>query len=261
MAYRFLFAAALAVCAARVAPAETGFLNRTVTVQGIAYRYVVYVPAGWTANERWPVILFLHGSEEKGDDGLAPSRVGLGRAVRLHPDKYRAVIVMPQCRMDDSWSSDKMHAQALAALDASSREFHGDPQRTYLTGFSMGGYGTWSIAAKYPERFAALVVVCGGIRWPPSVPPPSVDPPADNSYTRTARSVARIPIWIFHGDADRNVAVTESRAMAAALKALKVEVKYTEYAGAAHSIWDRVYDESGLPAWLFSQRLKAVPAR
>ena len=125
----------------------------------------------------------------------------------------------------------------------------------------MGGYGAWSIAADQPKRFAALVVVCGGIRWPPSVAPPPVDPSVDNPYTRTARQVAAIPMWLFHGDADRNVAVTETRTMVAALKALHVEVKYTEYAGAAHEIWDRTYDEPALPAWLFSQRLNPSPAR
>jgi predicted peptidase len=168
---------------------------------------------------------------------------------------------MPQCREDSSWDKELMEAQALAVLDASSKEFNGDPERTYLTGVSMGGYGTWTMGAHSPQRFAALVVVCGGIRHPPTVPPPPVDASADNYYTRTARKVAGIPMWLFHGDADPTVAVSEARTMVAALKVLNVEVKYTEYAGAGHSIWDRVYDEPELPVWLFRQRLKPAPAR
>jgi predicted peptidase len=233
--------------------AETGCLNRLVTVQGSTYRYVVYVPSDWTAQKRWPVILFLHGSIERGDDGLAQSRVGLGHVVREHPDRYPAVIVMPQCRKDAAWDGDAMQAQALAALDASSAEFNGDPARTYLTGFSMGGYGTWSIAAKYPHRFAALVVICGGILWPPDVAMRPIDLHADNPYTRTAQKVAGLPIWVFHGSEDRNVPVTESQRMVSVLKTAHANVKYTEYKGADHFIWDRAYAESELPVWLFQQ--------
>ncbi len=253
----FIFAIILA---AHAAHAEKGFLNRTVTVGGTDYHYVIYVPEEWTGEKEWPVILFLHGSIEKGDDGVAQSLVDLGRVVRRDPKSFPAVIVMPQCRMDVDWQSDRMQAQALAALDASTREFNGDRERTYLTGFSMGGYGTWNLAGKHPERFAALVVVAGGILWPPSVAEREPDPRA-NPYASAAQKVAHIPIWVFHGDADRNVPVTESRRMVDALKALKNEVKYTEYKGAAHFIGDRVYSEPMLPAWLFAQKLKAAPER
>ena len=123
MASRCLFTSALVLCAAHAARAETGFLNRAVSVAGTSYRYVVYVPEGWTATRKWPVILFLHGSVEKGDDGVAQSRVGLGGIVHLHPEKYPALIVMPQCRVGADWSSPKMKAQALAALDAPLKSF------------------------------------------------------------------------------------------------------------------------------------------
>jgi len=253
MRLRVLLPAVFAVFATYALSAETGFLNRTVTVQGITYRYVVYVPADWSSQKKWPVILFLHGSIERGDDGLAQSRVGPGRAAREHPERYPAIIVMPQCRNDAAWDGDAMQAQALAALDASSAEFNGDPARTYLTGFSMGGYGTWSIAAKYPRRFAALVVICGGILWPPDVAMRPVDLHADNPYTRAAQKIAGLPVWVFHGSDDRNVPVTESRRMVEVLKAAHANVKYTEYKDADHFIWDRVYAESVLPMWLFQQ--------
>jgi predicted peptidase len=240
--------------------AETGFLHRTVAVEGVVYRYVVYVPSEWTAEKKWPVILFLHGSIEKGDDGVAQSLVCIGRVVRDSPNRFPAIIVMPQCRMEFSWESNQMQMQALAALDASSKEFNGDRERTYLTGFSMGGYGTWSLAGKYPDRFAALVPVSGGIVWPSSEAIREPDPHA-NPYRRAAQKVAHIPIWVFHGDTDQNVPVTESRRMVDALKQLNSYVKYTEYKGNAHFICDRVYSEADLPDWLFSQRLKALPER
>jgi predicted peptidase len=240
--------------------AETGFLHRTVTVGGVTYRFVVYVPPEWNAAKKWPVILFLHGSIEKGDDGVAQSEVCIGRVVRRDPKQYPALIVMPQCRMNASWESESMQAQALAALDASVKEFNGDRERIYLTGFSMGGYGTWKLAGKYPDLFAALVVVSGGIVWPPDVAVREPDPHA-NPYVRAAQKVSHIPIWAFHGDADMNVPVTESRRMVEALKALKAEPKYTEYKGAAHFICDRVYEEPQLPVWMFAQRLKADATR
>lgn len=242
----FLLTAAIAG-----ATSEPRFLNRTVTVNGVAYRYVVSVPADWSADRSWPIILFLHGSEQRGDDGTVQSKVGLGLAVRNYPERFPAIVVMPQCRLDVDWRSPDMEAQILAALDGSSREFHGDPQRTYLTGFSMGGYGTWSLAAKYPNRFAAIVVVCGGIVWP--TPARIKD---EKPYAAIAKPIAAIPIWVFHGDADRNVFVTESREMVKLLRGLHADVRYCEYAGVPHQSWDRAYSEPELPVWLFAQHLK-----
>jgi len=196
------------------------------------------------------MILFLHGSEERGDDGVRQSKVGLARAVREHPERFPAIVVMPQCRVGVDWTAPAMEAQILAALDASAKEFHGDPRRTYLTGFSMGGYGTWALAAKYPNRFAAIVVICGGITWPT---PARISDEAP--YAAIAGKVARIPIWVFHGDADRNVFVTESREMVKLLRGLGAKVRYSEYPGVPHQSWDRAYSERDLPGWLFEQHL------
>jgi len=143
-----------------------------------------------------------------------------------------------------------MEAQILAALDASVNEFHGDLRRVYLTGFSMGGYGAWSLAAKNSQRFAAMVVVCGGIQWPTPKQIKKEEP-----YKAVASKVAGIPIWVFHGGADRNVFVTESREMVKLLRELRADVRYTEYEGVAHESWDRAYGEPELATWLFSQRL------
>jgi predicted peptidase len=231
--------------------AQAGMLSRTVTVGGTEYRYAVSVPPQWTPEKQWPVILFLHGSVERGDNGERPSHAGLGQVARQHPELYPALIVMPQCREGSDWKAEPMQAQALAALDASMKEFHGDPQRTYLTGFSMGGYGTWDLAAKHPRRFAALVVIAGGIIWPPPVPEPAT---SDNPYTQTARQIAGIPAWVFHGDADRNVLTSESRRMVAALRALNSPVVYTEEKGAQHFIAEQVYAQLSLVDWLLRQK-------
>jgi predicted peptidase len=246
-----LWTALLLWCALSLnAASEPEFLNRSVTVEGVAYRYVVAVPAGWTADRTWPVVLSLHGSEERGDDGVQPSLVGFPLAVRNHPDRFPAIVVIPQCRTGVDWKAPAMQAQILAALDASIAEFHGDPQRLYLTGLSMGGYGTWALAAKYPSRFAAIVVVCGGIQWPTAARIKDEAP-----YAAVAQKVASIPIWVFHGNADRNVRVTESREMVKQLRALKADVHYTEYPGVAHNSWDRAYAEPELPVWLFKHHL------
>jgi len=227
---------------------EPQFLNRSVTVNSVAYRYVVSIPAGWTADRTWPVVLSLHGSEERGDDGVQPSLVGFPLAVRHHPERFPAVVVVLQCRPGVDWKAPAMQAQILAALDASVAEFHGDPKRLYLTGLSMGGYGTWALAARYPDRFAAIVAVCGGIQWPTSGHIKNEAP-----YKAVADKVARLPIWVFHGDADRNVRVTESREMVKLLRARHADVHYTEYPGVAHNSWDRAYAEPDLPVWLFAQ--------
>jgi predicted peptidase len=231
---------------------EPRFLDRTVTSNGVTYRYVVSVPGDWTAGRAWPIILTLHGSEERGDDGVAQSKVGLARAARQHPERFPAIVVMPQCRPGTDWRSPEMEAQILAALDASAKEFHGDPQRTYLTGLSMGGYGAWSLAAKYPDRFAAIVVICGGIQWPTPARIENEEP-----YAAVANKLAGVPIWVFHGNVDRNVFVSESREMVKLLRGLHADVRYTEYEGVAHQSWDRAYGEAELPVWLFHQRLKA----
>lgn len=234
-------------------PHESGFLNRKISVQGTEYRYVVYVPDGWDKHQKWPVVLFLHGSGERGEDGLIQSEVGLGGAIRRHIERYPAVVVMPQCKDKVWWADPAMQAQVLASLDAAMKEFNGDPSRVYLTGLSMGGYGTWTIAAGHPGKFAALVPVCGGIREPGA---PAAQEGAADPYAETAKKIGATPVWIFHGNADQSVPVDESRKMAAALKANSGNVKYTEYDGVGHNSWDRAYSEADLPTWLFAQKLE-----
>ena len=141
--------------------ADTGFLDRTVSSDGTTYRYQVFVPNNWTKKQKWPVILFLHGSGERGDTGLPQTDVGIGHAIRFSEKETPFVVVMPQCRKEKTWTTSDQQAQALAALEQTIKEFHGDRDRVYLTGLSMGGYGTWDLAAKYPGKFAAR---CSSLR-------------------------------------------------------------------------------------------------
>jgi predicted peptidase len=245
---------------------ETGFLDRTITVQGATYKYQVYVPDTWTPRQKWPVILFLHGAGERGEDGMDQTDVGIGTAIRSNRSTIPAIVVMPQCRKDIWWIQPPMDELAIATLNAAVKEFHGDVRRTYLTGLSMGGYGSWHLAEKYPGRFAALIVICGGIR-PPAVAL-KAEPylvkltPADDpkSYAEAAAKVGNVPVWIFHGADDDIVPVTESQRMYAAMKAIGNDAHYTEFPGMRHAVWDKAYDEPTLFPWLFSKSL-AVKAR
>jgi predicted esterase len=240
---------------------ETGFLDRSVTIGDTTYRYQVFVPEDWTPHQKWPVILFLHGSGERGEDGLDETDVGIGTAIRSDRGHFEAIVVMPQCRKNTWWTEPPMGDLAMTALRNATREFHGDTNRTYLTGISMGGYGSWYLAQKYPNTFAALVIVCGGIHPPAATlkaHPELVNfspPDGPKAYTDAAAKIGKVPVWIFHGADDNIVPVVESQRMADAMKAVGAEVHYTEYSGVKHVAWDKAYDEPKLYPWLYSKTL------
>jgi predicted peptidase len=230
------------------------FLKREVAVGGTTFVYRVYAPAALRPSpartQKPPIILYLHGAGERGDDGEEQTRLGLGPAIRAHPERFPAIVVMPQCRRG-SWWQGVQEEQALAALAACEKEFDTDPNRVYLTGLSMGGFAAWAIAGKHPDRFAALVPICGGVRAPWDTRPPQGNP-----YREAAERVKKLPIWIFHGAADPTVPVTESRKMNEELKQLGADVRYTEYEGVGHHSWDPAYAEPELARWLFAQARK-----
>jgi len=234
---------------------ETGFINRAVTVEGLRLLYQVYVPADYNANQKWPVILFLHGSGERGVDGLRQSIVGLPAAIRSDPARFPAIVIMPQVPPDSSWTGKPARA-AMAALDAVLKQYSTDQDRVYLTGLSMGGHGSWYLAYRYPERFAAVAPVCGWVsklpQWPQraDVVPPEDGPP----FETLARKLRNVPIWIFHGELDAAVPVTESRQAAEALKAASGNVRFTEFLGTNHNSWDPTYASVEFTSWLFAQR-------
>ena len=245
----------LAGCMSAPLPATGGFVERSIDVAGVTHRYQVFVPARSAAGGKPPVILFLHGSGERGDDNRKQVEVGIGAYVRAHMDDFPAIVVFPQAPEGSEWN--QVADMAFAQLDAATAEFGGDPDRTYLTGLSMGGFGTWDYALRAPGRFAALVPICGGlvIDRRPSMNVAGVAG-ADDPYTAAAERLKDTPAWIFHGAKDDLVRPEFSRRMHAALQAAGApDVRYTEFPDANHNSWDPAYLETPeLWPWLFAQR-------
>jgi predicted peptidase len=232
---------------------QTGFLDRTVELDGTNYRYQVFVPASYVSTQRWPVILFLHGAGERGSDGYIQTQIGLASAIRQNVARFPAIAVLPQSTKDSSWTG-TLARVALAALDQTMREYQTDPARVYLTGLSMGGNGTWYVAYRNPKRFAAIAPICGWVSpqfW-------KVNPvvPADSGehFSALARQLRQVPTWIFHGEVDPVVPVDESRKAFAALQAAGAPVQYSEVPGTGHNSWDPAYGSPKFWAWLFAQR-------
>jgi predicted peptidase len=251
LAVVFLHSSVSAVAAQEI---QTGFLDDVVTVAQQDYRYQVYVPRAYDPAQRWPVILFLHGAGERGGDGLLQTVVGLGDAVRREPHRFPALVVFPQAPADAQWAGAPADA-AMAALDEIMARYATDPDRVYLTGISMGGNGAWYLAYRHPDRFAAVVPICGWVEAHPRFSLGQVVPgQAGEPFQALANRLAHIPIWIFHGDADAAVPVEQSRRAAAALEAAGAHVRYTELPGVGHNSWDPAYQSSELSRWLFQQR-------
>lgn len=250
-----LICTACATYGHKPAPSAHGrFVERQISVAGDTQRYQVFVPAQQGDGKR-PVIVFLHGSGERGRDNQAQVKVGIGAYVRAHMDDFPAIVVFPQAPEGSEWNQNA--SMVFAQVDAATREFGGDPRRTYLTGLSMGGFGTWDLALREPERFAALVPICGGLVAPgrPSMTVASVAGAGD-PYAAAAAQLKEVPAWIFHGAKDDLVLPEYSRRMYAALRAAGAsDVHYTEFADANHNSWDPAYLHTPqLWAWLFAQQ-------
>ncbi|HJQ36507.1 MAG TPA: prolyl oligopeptidase family serine peptidase [Thermoanaerobaculia bacterium] len=217
------------------------FRERTIDVEGRPSSYRLYVPPD--LEPPLPLILFLHGRGESGDDGLKPTTVGIGPAIERDPERFPALVVFPQASLTYGWRGWNLLA-AVAALDDVEQTFDVDLDRVYVTGLSMGGFGTWAIAALHSKRFAAVVPICGGF---------------DGTATQMRRHeaaalLAGVPQWAFHGDADDVVTVEHSRKMVEALRAAGSNIRYTEYEGVKHNSWDRAYAEPELLPWTLAQR-------
>jgi len=234
---------------------ETGFLDRTVTAAGQTFRYQVYVPSDYRSDVAWPVILFLHGAGERGAHGLLQTTVGLGNAIRHDPTRYPAIVVFPQVPPDGHWPGPAAEA-AFAALQETMAAYHTDPDRVYLTGLSLGGHGTWYVAYRHPDVFAAVAPVCGWVGELPGFtgPVPVVPPDSGPALPAVARQLAHVPIWVFHGEMDPLVPVSDARDPVAALRAIHADVRYTEYLGLGHNVWDATYGSDEFVHWLFAQR-------
>jgi predicted peptidase len=218
---------------------KTGFIDRVYKgTDGTEVKYVVFVPADYKGDKPYPLILFLHGAGETGTDGTKQTKTGIGAAIRKQEKTFPCIVVFPQSQKG-GWRAESAEGKrAVAILDEVAKEFKVDDKRIYLTGLSMGGMGTWSMAAAHPEKWAAIVPICG--RGDPA----------------TAEKIKDIPCWCFHGDADTAVKVEGSRNMIKALEAAGAKPKYTEYPGVGHNSWDRAYATKELWEWLLMQQKK-----
>ena len=216
-----------------------GFLNLVYKdADGKEAKYILFVPHDYKGDKAYPLILFLHGAGETGTDGEKQAKVGLGPAIKKHEKTFPFLAGFPQS-LKRTWQADSEDGKrAVAILDEVEKNYKVDAKRVYLTGLSMGGFGTWSFAAKYPERWAAIVPICGG------------------GNTEKAEKIKDIPCWCFHGDADTAVPVKRSRDMIAALKVAGGQPKYDEFPGVGHNSWDKAYGNQELYDWLLQHHLK-----
>ncbi len=239
-------------------PQETGFLNRSIQFRGVTYRYQVYVPENFSRDDHklWPIILFLHGRGERGSEGMWQTQIGLPQDVRDHPDRWPFIIVMPQCPLNAYWTDQGSMDLAMATLNRETDEFNGDPERTYVTGISLGGYGAWELARLYPNRWAAIVIASGGIFWSYA---PERWSRASTLPAQYARAIGHTPVWLFHGTDDTVINLRQSEMMYDALKASGGNVRLWIFQGMHHDTWTRAYNEPELPLWIIEHRLSAPP--
>jgi predicted peptidase len=232
-------------------PLEQKLEARTVRNEaGAELPYRIHVPKV-AGDAKVPVILFLHGAGERGSNNVAQLKHGVASILSYSERRNEPVVVIvPQCPTGKKWvevdwsapthtmpeQASSSMALALQALDEAIAKLPVDPKRVYVTGISMGGYGTWDVIARRAAFFAAAMPVCGG-----------GDP-------ASAPKFKDLPIWVFHGDADKAVPVARSRAMMEALKAAGGSPKYTEYPGVGHDSWTQTYASDDVLAWLFAQK-------
>ena len=257
----------LGLLVAHPAAADTGFLDRSVTLGGRTYRYQVYVPLGYSPARSWPVIVDLHGNTFQGDDALTPTRFALAEAIRTRRDAYPAICVFPQAPKGQYWEQLPMQELVMAQLNATEKEFRVDTSREYLIGFSMGAVGAYRIAYRWPTRFAALAAIAGQVQAVSVLERQAIDSAtnpftiAPDPFSALAAAVKHLPISIYHGEADAVVQVEQSRKLVAALKATGASVRYTEFPAADHlGGAAKAYSDPGLTAWLFAQRRSSKPS-
>jgi predicted peptidase len=202
--------------------------------------YLLYLPReyGQDPNKKWPLILFLHGAGERGDDLQLLLKHGIPKLVETRDD-FPFVTLSPQCPEGSFWYLLLSVLDGLLTHVASDLAL--DPDRAYLTGLSMGGYGVWHLAARYPNRFAAIAPICGGglesLGFPDKV-----------------RALKDVPVWAFHGAHDTVVPLAESRRLVDALRACGGSADLTAYPDTPHDAWTRTYEDPALFEWFLRHR-------
>jgi acetyl esterase/lipase len=206
--------------------------------QGGNHPFFIFVPGKLPTDSRPPVMLFLHGAGERGNNNLDQAMAGLGPAIWKRKANFPFIVVLPQCREGANWLAEGDDAKwALAMLRQIEAEFNTDRDRVVLTGLSLGGNGTWSIAATDPTAWSAIVPMCA----------------RPEAEAAAAFAAVQLPIWNFCGDKDRTDRVSANRAMTDALKQAGANAKYTEYPGVEHNCWDNAYGTDELYTWMLAQ--------
>ncbi|MFO0924083.1 MAG: prolyl oligopeptidase family serine peptidase [Pirellulales bacterium] len=220
---------------------------------GNTLKYRLMKPADYNPNRKYPLVLFLHGAGERGSDNFAQLKHGMKEFTVDERRKSMPCYVMaPQCPTDKKWVevdwSAKTHTApqdpsvsiklTMEVIESMLETSGVDKSRVYITGLSMGGYGTWDTVARYPKFFAAAAPICGG-----------GDP-------ATAPKFASLPLWAFHGGKDTVVIPERSRDMIDSLKKAGGSPRYTEYPDAGHDSWTATYASPEFHQWLFAQRRK-----
>ena len=233
-AWAALLAVTTSTAMAAAEPAPGIQVEQTFTAEAGTLRYWLWLPKDPPA-EGAPLLVFLHGSGERGDDLAAVKRHGPPKLVESMPALQSFIVVSPQCPKDQRWDTDLVKA----LTDFVTERFKADRARLYLTGLSMGGYGTWAITAKYPDLFSAAVPICGG------------GDPAQ------ASRIKDLPLRVFHGARDEAVPLARSQEMVDALKAAgATDVSLTVYPDLGHDSWTLTYADPKLYEWLLTKRRK-----
>ena len=229
-------------CSSTIPPkmVKTGQNPRTFETEikkTIKGHYLLHLPKDYSnKDKKWPLLLFLHGAGERGDDLELVKTHGPPKIVENQLD-FPFVLISPQCPQNDWWTSQNQLDFLSALIEEICSTYHIDRNRIYVTGLSMGGYGTWSLAMLYPQKFAAIAPICGG-----------GDP-------KEIYKIKDVPVWVFHGAKDTTVPVEKSQEMVDALKNIGGTVKFTIYPEAGHDSWTKTYDDPDLYKWLLSHEL------
>jgi len=217
-----------------VKPRQTAQKFHLERNQVLSADFLLFLPPGYDAGagKHWPLILFLHGAGERGSDVWKVTKHGPPK-IDTEQANFPFIVVSPQCPEGKIWSNDLL----LALLDELENQYAVDTRRVYLTGISMGGFGTWSLGLSHPERFAAIAPICGGGEF--------ITP-----YLADKSKLTSLPVWAFHGGRDPVVPLEESQRMVGSLKKLGVrEVKFTVYPEAQHDCWTQTYSHPELFEW------------
>lgn len=211
-----------------------------VNAKGDTLRYRLLTPPGMSGQEKYPLVLCLSGSRGRGTDnhrqigGCWPAQVLAGEEAQ---QKYPCFVLVPQCPPRKNWRiAGGVGKHVMEVLEQIQNSHPVDAERVYVTGQSMGGFGSWEFLTAYPQKFAAAIPICGG------------------GKPFRAAEFAHVPIWVFHGAKDTSVPVSRSREMISALKRAGASPNYTEFPDAGHTCWPLVFDSPDVLDWLFAQR-------